>query len=108
MEIENKSSSVRDFIDKMCVKSDKYAESLNSIMHIYYDYCKGKDEIPSTSKRMARVLANMGFTSYRCYDGLYYGAKLKGHRLYTLIRDLDIHIPSKTKEEIEMDNQVPF
>lgn len=108
MEIENKPSSARDFVDKMCVKSDKYAESLNSIMHIYCDYCKGKDEVPRISKVMSRTLLSMGFERYQTTKGLYYGAKIKGKRPYTLIRDLDTHIPSKTKEEIEMDNQVPF
>lgn len=108
MEIENNLSSARDFVDKMCVKSDKYAESLNSIMHIYCDYCKGKNEVPRISKVMSRTLLSMGFECYQTTKGLYYGAKIKGKRPYTLIRVLDAHIPSKTKEEIEMDNQVPF
>lgn len=108
MEIENKPSSARDFVNKMCVKSDKYAEPLNSIMHIYYDYCRDKNEVPRITKVMSKILLSMGFECYRTTKGLYYGVKIKGKRPYALISALDTHIPSKTKEEIEMDNQVPF
>lgn len=108
MEIEYKPSSARDFVDKMCVKSDKYAESLISIMHIYIDYCRDKNEVPCTIKKMSKTLLSMGFECYRTTKGSYYGIKIKGNISDTLIMDLDTHIPSKTKEEIEMDNQVPF
>lgn len=81
MEIENKPSSARDFVDKMCVKSEKYATSLNFIMRAYMIFCREKNSIPSTPKKVAMILKKQGVRIIRGYKGLYYCIELKGDKI---------------------------
>ena len=53
---------------------------------------------------LSYAMSEWHILSIFCSDGVYFGIEIKGNRPDTLIRDLDIKIPSKTKEEIE----IPF
>ena len=91
MEIENKPSSARDFVDKMCVKSDKYATSLSFIMCAYMNFCREKDAVPSTTKKVARILQERGVRVIRGYKGQYYCIELKGYKIgRELINNIDV------------------
>lgn len=69
------------FLYENCVKSDKYATSLNCIMGAYIDFCKEKDVVPSTSRKVAMILKKRGVRVIRSYKGLYYCIELKGHKI---------------------------
>ena len=69
------------FLYKNCVKSDKYATSLTCIMGAYIDFCKEKDTVPSTSRKVAMILKKRGVRVIRSSKEPYYCIEIKGHKI---------------------------
>lgn len=79
------------FLYENCVKSEKYATSLNFIMGAYIDFCRAKNIIPSTSRKVAMILKKRGIRVIRSLKGLYYCIELKGDKIgRELINNIEV------------------